>query len=339
MECSLRLLVPLQSYLPRRASFAAVAAMALTLAAPSVHAAGTAAGTNISNTASASYTDSNGKAVTLASNTVQITVDEILNVKVVAADPGNVVSQAAATNQVMTFTVTNAGNGQQPFALTANGNIGGGQFNPTVTSVVLDTNGNGVYDPGVDTVYTPGKNEPIIKPDASIKVFVLSTIPATATNGNLGLASLSAQPTIGSGTPGTVFAGKGNGGVDAVVGASGALSSDKNAYIVQQAQMTFVKSAVITDQFGGATPVPGATITYSLVANVTGSGALSGLVITDVIPPNTTYQAGSMTLQGAALTDAADSDAGSFTGTGINVALGSVPAGQTRTVTFKVKIN
>lgn len=335
----MRFLVHLQSLLTRSAAFGVVASISMFVAAPSAHAAGTAAGTNISNTASASYTDSNGKAVTLASNTVQITVDEILNVKVAAADPGNVVSQAAATNQVMSFTVTNTGNGQQPFVLTANGNIGGGQFNPAVTSVVLDTNGNGVYDPGVDTVYTPGKNDPLIKPDASIKVFVLSTIPGTATNGNLGLASLSAQPTIGAGTPGTVLAGKGNGGVDAVIGASGALSSDKNAYVIQQAQMTFVKSAVIADQFGGSTPVPGATITYSLVANVTGSGALNGLVITDVIPPNTTYQAGSLTLQGAALTDAADSDAGSFTGTGINVALGSVPAGQTRTVTFKVKIN
>jgi uncharacterized repeat protein (TIGR01451 family) len=309
------------------------------LLANPAHAAGTAAGTNISNTASASYTDSNGKAVTLASNTVQITVDEILNVKVAAADPGNIVTQAGATNQVMTFTVTNTGNGQQPFVLTPSGTIGGDQFDPTVTSVVIDTNGNGVYDPGVDTVYTRGTNEPVIKPDASIKVFVLSTIPNTATNGNLGLVSLTAQPTIGTGTPGTVLAGKGNGGVDAVVGASGAQSTDKNAFAVQQAQMTFVKSAVISDQFGGATPVPGATVTYSLVANVTGSGALSGLVITDTIPPNTTYQAGSMTLQGAALTDAADSDAGSFTGTGINVALGSVPAGQTRTVTFKVKIN
>ena len=158
-------------------------------------------------------------------------------------------------------------------------------------------------------------------------------------NGNLGQLNLTAQDTVGTGTPGTIFAGKGNGGVNAVVGASGATSTGSNFYAVQQAGVTFVKSAVVADPYGGTNPTPGAVITYSLVATVSGSGTLSGLTITDAVPANTTYQAGSMTLQGAVLTDAADTDAGSFTGTGINVALGSVPAGQTRTVTFKVKIN
>ena len=38
-------------------------------------------------------------------------------------------------------------------------------------------------------------------------------------------------------------------------------------------------------------------------------------------------------------TDAADADSGSFNGTGISVGLGTVAAGTTRTVTFKVKID
>jgi len=330
----------LQPNLATRAALIAAALLSSMVAfVPSAQAAGTVAGTTINNTATASFTDSTGKAVTVSSNTVAITVNEILNVKVAAADPGNIVTQAGATNQVMAFTITNTGNGTEPFKLTPVTAIGGDQFDPTATSVVIDTNGNGVYDPGVDTVYTPGSNDPVLAPDASIKVFVLSSIPATVVNGNQGQLNLTVQDTVGTGTPGTVFAGKGNGGVPAVVGTSGGTSTDKNFYIVQQAGMTFVKSAVVVDPFGGATPVPGATITYSLVATVTGAGSLNGLVITDLVPPSTTYQAGSITLQGAALTDTADSDAGTFTGTGISVALGSVPAGQTRTVTFKVKIN
>ncbi len=323
----------------RTASVSVVALSSFLLAVPAAHAAGTAAGTTISNTATASFTDPTGKAVTLTSNTVSITVNEILNVKVVSADPGNIVTQAGATNQVMSFNVTNTGNGKEAFKLTTLTAIGGDQFDPTETSVVIDTNGNGVYDPGTDAVYTVGTNDPVLNPDASIKVFVLSTIPTAAVNGNQGQLNLTAQNVIGTGTAGTSFPGAGNGGVTAVVGASGATSTDKNFYIVQQASMTFVKSAVIADPFGGTTPVPGSVITYSLVASIIGTGSLSGLVITDAIPSNTLYQAGTLTLQGAALTDSADSDAGSFTGTGINVALGTVPAGQTRTVTFKVKIN
>jgi uncharacterized repeat protein (TIGR01451 family) len=303
-------------------------------------AAGTLAGTTINNTATATYTDSNGKPVVVNSNTLAITVDEILNVKVVASDPGNVIATAGATNVVMTFNVTNTGNGKEAMKLTPVTAIAGDQFDPTATSVVLDTNNNGIYDPGVDTVYTPGTNDPVLNADASIKVFVLSTIPGGVVNGNQGQLNLTAQDVLGTGAPGTVFAGKGNGGVDAVVGATGATSTDKNFYLIQQASVSFVKSAVIADPFGGTTPVPGATITYSLVATVNGAGALSGIVITDAIPASTTYEAGTMTLQGTALTDAVDAvDAASFTGSGISVGLGTVPAGQTRTVTFKVKIN
>lgn len=329
---------------PRTARFCA----AVTLAslgsfigvASSANAAGTAAGTTISNTATASYNDSNGKAVVVPSNTVAITVDEILNVKVAASDPGNVIAAAGATNVVMTFNITNTGNGKEAMKLTPVTAIGGDQFDPTATSVVLDTNGNGVYDPGVDTVYTPGTNDPVLNADASIKVFVLSTIPGSAVNGNLGQLNLTAQDVVGTGAPGTVFAGKGNGGVDAVVGATGGTSTDKNFYLAQQASVSFVKSAAVVDPFGGTTPVPGAIITYTLVATINGTGSLSGIVITDPIPANTTYQAGTITLQGGAITDAVDAvDAGSFTGTGIDVGLGAVPAGQTRTVTFKVKIN
>ncbi|MBU6207459.1 MAG: DUF11 domain-containing protein [Alphaproteobacteria bacterium] len=320
--------------------FALSVAGGLALTSVPVHAAGTLAGTTINNTATATYTDSTGKSVTVPSNTVAIVVDEILNNKVVAADPGYVTTSAGATNAVMSFTVTNTGNGKEAIKLTPNGNVGGGQFNPSPTSIVLDTNNNGVYDPGVDTVYIAGSNDPVLAPDSSIRVFVLSSIPGSAVNGNLGIMDLTGADVVGSGKPGTVFAGKGNGGVDAVVGASGATSTGGNDYIIQQATVAFVKSATILDPFGGNTPVPGAVITYALAATVNGTGSLSGLTVTDVVPPNTSYQPGSMTLQGVALTDAADTDPGTYSpSTGISVALGTVPAGQTRTVTFKVTIN
>ena len=45
-----------------------------------------------------------------------------------------------------------------------------------------------------------------------------------------------------------------------------------------------------------------------------------------------------MTLGGTGLSDAADADAGDYNGTRVNVALGSVPGGQTRTVTFRTTI-
>ena len=303
------------------------------------HAAGTAAGTTISNTATATYTDPGGNPQTQPSNTVNILVDELLDVTVVSADPGDVPVVPGSTNRVLSFTVTNTGNGSEAFRLTPNGTLGGDQFDPTTTSVVIDSNGNGVYDPGVDTVYTPGSNDPVLAPDASVKIFVLSTIPGGAADLDRGTVTLTAAAVTGTGAPGTSFPGAGQGGGDAVVGSSGGDGVDDGAYVVQNATMSFLKSATIVDPFGGAESVPGAIITYTLVANITGSGTLTNLALGDAIPANTTYQTGSIRLQAATLTDATDVDAGEFTGTAVNVRLGSLSGGTTRTVTFKVRIN
>ena len=305
----------------------------------SAHAAGTVAGTTITNTATATYNDPGGNPQSASSNPVNIKVDELLDVTVARADPGDVPTVPGGTNQVLSFAVTNTGNGSEAFVLTPNSTIGGDQFDPTTTSIVIDSNGNGVYDPGVDTVYSAGVNDPTLAPDASVKVFVLSTIPGGAADGNRGITSLTAAAKTGTGAPGTAFAGQGQGGGDAVLGSSGGDSVDQSAYVVQNATALLTKSASITDPFGGSEPVPGAIITYTIAAAVSGSGTLSNMTIGDGIPINTTYQTGTLRLQGSPLTDATDADAGEFTGTAINVRLGSVPGGTTRTVTFNVRIN
>jgi len=169
-------------------------------------------------------------------------------------------------------------------------------------------------------------------------VFVLATTPATATDGNRGIVTLVAAAKTGTGTPGTTFAGMGEGGGDAIVGSTGADGQDNGAYRVAAATVSIVKSAAVVDPFGGSEAVPGATITYTLTTTVAGSGAVSGLVINDNIPADTDYVAGSITLGGATLTDASDADAGNYNGTRIQVLLGTVAGGQTRTVTFKTRI-
>jgi uncharacterized repeat protein (TIGR01451 family) len=308
------------------------------------HATGTIAGTNISNTATATYNDPSGNPQTVPSNTVTLKVDEVLDVTVVSADPGDVPVAPGSTNQVLSYTVTNTGNGQEAFRLTPNATIGGDQFNPTTTSLVIDTNGNGVYDPGIDTVYNAGTNDPLLNPDQSIRVFVLSTIPGGSADNDRGAVDLTAISTTvvaagGSNTPGTLIAGQGQGGSDAVIGATSGDGVDRGQYIVQSATVTFTKSASVLNPFGQTAPVPGSIVTYTLVANVSGTGTLSNLTISDAIPANTTFQAGTITLQGGPITDLTDADAGEFSAATVNVRLGNVAGGTTRTVTFKVKIN
>lgn len=302
-------------------------------------AAGTQAGTQIENVATASYTppgDTN--AVTIESNKVILKVDELLDVKVAWEDPARVVVTSPSSAQKLKYTVTNTGNGPEKFALTTNAAVGGDQFDPTVVQIYLDSNGNGGYDEGIDVIYSG--NEPEIAPDGNVTVFVSSNIPSGRADGDLGNVELIATAMTGSGTPGRVFAGQGFGGGDAVVGASTARNAAAGTYVVNLAMVTLGKTAAVTDPWGGTTRVPGSVITYTLVANLSGNGTLNGLQVKDVIPTGSTYVANSMTLGGTALTDSvSDADAGKFDGTAIAVALGDVAAPATRTVTFKVKID
>ncbi len=323
-----------QYRIPAISTLALAVALALPLQA---EAAGTRAGSTISNTASASY-DTGGGTQTVDSNQVDLRVDELLDVTVDSSDPADVPTTPGATAQLLTFSVTNNGNGEESFALSTVANGGGDDYDPAVTQIYID-NGDGVFDANTDTLYTPGANDPVLDPDESVTIFVLSTTPGGVADGDRGTVSLVAASRTGTGAPGTSFAGQGEGGGDAVVGSTGADGQDQGAYVVSAATVSLVKSAVIVDPFGGSEPVPGATITYTIVATVAGSGSVNGLAITDNIPADTSYVAGSITLGGAAQTDAADADAGDYNGTRINVALGTVAGGQTRTVTFRTTID
>ena len=94
--------------------------------------------------------------------------------------------------------------------------------------------------------------------------------------------------------------------------------------------------------YGGTQPVSGAVVTYSLAVSAQGAGSADGVVITDAIPANTTYNPGSLALDGSPLTDSADSDAGDVGDTApgtLTIALGDLAAGAPgTTITFSVTI-
>jgi uncharacterized repeat protein (TIGR01451 family) len=302
-------------------------------------AVGTPAGTSIVNTASVTYTDQFAVVQTVSSNASTIQVDEVLNVTIATLDAGNVAVNSPDTDRPLAFTLTNTGNGSEAFQLTVNVGLAGDQFDPVFDRIVLDSNSNGVFDAGVDTTYVSGVNDPGLNPDQSLVLFLVSDIPSGMANGEIGLASLAAVATTGSGAPGTAFPGAGTGGGDAVVGATGAAATDQNGYVAPMTTTTFTKTQSVSDPFGGSTPTAGAIVTYTLTFTVGGTGSADNGLISDPIPVNTTYVAGSLTLNGSPLTDNADADAGRFTGTAIEVSLGTLAAPTIQTVTLQVLIN
>jgi uncharacterized repeat protein (TIGR01451 family) len=317
-----------------------VVCLALWSLAGPAYAAGSLANTPITNTAHATFTDTNGNPQTVNSNTITLRVDEVLGVTVVSNDAGNVTVFSPDTNDPLSFTIGNPGNGSEAYTLLATPNLGGDNYDPTNTRIYLD-NGNGVFEIGVDTLYAPGVNDPTLAPDTTRIVFVVNDTPSGLATGNTADVRLTATAVTGSGAAGTTFPGQGTGGVDAVVGVTTATANAQGIYAVIQTLATLVKSFSVSDPFGGTAPVPGAVIHYTLTFSVLGTGTITNAQITDLIPANTTYVPSSMHLDGGltALTDTADADQGEFTGTGIIVLLGSVNAPATHTVDFRVQIN
>jgi uncharacterized repeat protein (TIGR01451 family) len=305
-------------------------------------AAGTPAGTAIQNTAQINYTVG-GSSINVSSNTTTLTVAEILNVNVVVQTP-TVSVAPGATQRVVVMRVTNTGNGAETFNLIANSNVAGDDFDPTLASpaVFFDSDGSGDLSPA-DVAYVPGTNDPVLNADQFVTVLIVNSIGNGLANGAAGRTQLTARAATGTGVAGTVFAGQGVGGVDAVVGTSTASQIGVGAYIVAGLQLNAVKSQTVADQFGGTRPVPGARINYQIVITPTGTGTAAAVLFTDAIPANTTYVAGTLRLNSAALSDASDADAGQFATAPtaqVRINLGDLTAASgTQTVEFAVTIN
>lgn len=307
-----------------------------------VQALGTVAGIDISNTATVDYAIG-GVSDSANSNTVTFRVDEKLDVNVTWQDATNVGVSTPDANQVLTFLLTNTGNGTDSYSLSVQNTVGGDQFDPVFVDIYLDADSDGNFNPAVDTLYVPGTNDPTLGPDAAQTIFVRNNIPAGLNGGDLGNSRLTATSNTGSGAPGTAFPNAGDNNTTAVVGTSGGSSNAIGTYEVTNATVSLLKSVVISDPLGGNQPMPGATMTYRIDVTVTGTGTASNVVITDPVPANTTYTANTLTLNAASLTDAVDADAGDVGGTtpnSVTVSLGNLtPASPVQTITFQVIIN
>ncbi|HEY7642507.1 MAG TPA: hypothetical protein VH814_22430 [Steroidobacteraceae bacterium] len=321
-------------------SLAVVAVLGAPLAS---QAAGTAAGTNIQNTAQVSYTVGSST-VTTSSNTSSVTVAEILDAVLTIAAP-TVTVAPGATGEELVFTLTNTGNGTETFNLTAlSAGVVGDDFDPTLATpaIYFDTDNSGDFSGG-DVAFNPGVNNPVLAANASVRLIVVNNIPAGVLNGNRGRSQLTAAAATGTGAPGTPFVGAGDGGVDAVAGTTGGDAQLFGEYLVADVQLTAVKSQTVVDQFGGARPLPGARINYQVVVTASGSGNANAAAFSDLVPTNTTYVAGSLRLNGAALSDGADADAGTFVSAPapqVRVTLGNLTGGSgPQTIEFAVTIN
>ena len=265
-------------------------------------AVGTPAGTIIQNTATATFDDVNGNPLLPVSDDVTTIVAQVCGVDV-SPSTG---SEAALAGSIAHYpvTITNTGNGDDTFDLTA---VSGNGY---TTNIYFDANGDGILDqseidagPITSTVQLPA--------DGTYRVIVVVDIPAETPDGTTDTLTLTATSRFDP-----------------------AACTDSGTYTttVSASVLTIDKTVDITNA------LPGDTITYTITYSNSGTAAVKDLVITDPIPAETTYVAGSITLNGVSQTDAAGDDQGEFSANNVIVYVGNVAPGESGTITFKVQV-
>lgn len=316
-------------------------------------AVGTPAGTLITNTATLSYGLAGVPQPDLVSPPAVVRVDEVIQPVLTWQDGVPVAVNSPGVNAALTFLLTNGGNGSEAFSLArVNGPapIPTGNYTPldgTAGAIFLESglqSGFQASGPNADTLYVPGSNDPVLAADAGVTLYVVSDTPLVAANaqGQVRLDAAALTSGVAGATPGTGFAGLGQGGSVAVAGSSRGQAQAIGSYIASGLGLVLTKGVdAVLDPAGGNVLMAGSIVTYRLQANLTGSGSALGLVITDPLPTELTYVPGSLVVDGVAKTDAADADNAQFIAASktVSVSLGNVTAPATVVITFRATIN
>lgn len=228
----------------------------------------TPAGTSISNQASASYIDSAGQARNTTSNQVITVVQQVYGFTITpnsthSGSPATIANLTAPgqTRQALpgapvyfAYTVSNSGNGTDTISLTTAQDTGGSatdNFDFTGVTIYRDDNCDGTVDAGEAVVASVSLTRASTA-TASVCIVVAATIPASATNNQVGNLNLS--------------------------GAGGGSTTDVNNW----ARGTATTAAAI-DITKGATPSgtvsPGSAITYTITGQNRGGSAASGVSV------------------------------------------------------------
>lgn len=279
----------------------------------SAHAAAPSAGTNISNIASASYTDSNGSNKTVTSNVVTTTVLQVASFTLIADQT----KTANANGQVsLSHTLTNTGNGSDTFNVAVANNDTRDNttdnYDFSGLKVYLDANKDGVPDS-----QTPVTSVTLAAGESVNLIVQATTASNNVTAGDLGKLTVSAI----SGFDTSVTAKN----VDTVKITNGAVIS-------------LLKSASVSNVDATSSSPAAREVEYTLAYQNTGNTTATNVTITDVLPAGLTYVTGSATVNGTAVSDAADADGYNFTSGTATLVIPAVAANSTGVLKFKVQV-
>lgn len=352
----------------------------LTFASPA-YAQNTDANTLIQNTVSVNY-QVGGVPQTQISAVDQFRVDrKILFSVSEKTATGTTDVTSGQLDAIVAYTIVNNTNDTLDFSLaasnTTNGTTAGRGTDNIDTSTfeyAIDTNGNGFLD-GAETFVSTLTLNDVVKTGV-VHVLVRSDIPLAA-NGSVAVIQLAATALNSSGSAITAVDDNTANTADATSDTFQTIFADDltplqgntrrdgtswayDDYTVSAPILSVAKtSRIVSDGVSTTNPkaIPGAIVEYCIsVANGAGGATASNVAISDLVPPNTTYVAGSIFVNatvaspgstqtcsgGTAVSDGADVDAGEFGSPTANTAYGrltNIAASSANALIFRVTLN
>ncbi len=310
-------------------------------------AAGTTAGTSISNSATLAYDVGAVAQTPITTTSTSFLVDEKVNLTVAGGVTTNVVP--GATAQVSTFTVTNNANSPLDFNLAVNQVAAGDQFDATSCSAFVESGATAGYQSAQDTAIFIDE----LAADATKNVYVVCSIPASQVNADIALVGLKATArgnftgvngvyvasigtagaaitqTAGADTVGAVdivfadIAGSETGFSANYDDARDAQHSARNTYAVVTATLAVSKTAtLLCDPSNGVTfpkNIPGAITQWSIAVSNTGSADATLSTITDTLAASLAHDANLVVPTNAANCDSATGTPASAANRGFKV--------------------
>jgi len=311
------------------------------------HAAGVTSGTVIKNAAKVIYSIGNKKDQAIAETS--FVVDN--KVIVVVTSLGNTTVLPNDKNQVLLFSLTNAGNTPQRYKLEAGPVFSPENVEMTNIRIYLDKDNSGTLTAG-DILYSDPSSFGDMKPDETIKLLIVADVPQDLEDGKTSTYYLLAT-TVDAGTTNiTQQSATNTAGVDVVFADPAGVNdierdgrhSATGVFTVGSATVHIKKDAEITyDPLSTGQikkPNSGAILRYTLTVTVTGSAVAKDVTIKDTIPDGSEYVRNTLTLNANPLTDDVDTDGGSFKDGAIEVKLGDLSKSSPKQViTFDIKLN
>ena len=335
---------------------AAVGLLALGMASQ-VHAAGTTAGTPVTNTASVSYTVAD-EAQTPVTGEATFIVDRVIRMTLTNTDGTNPTTAPGADNKVTTYTLTNDSNAVVDFSLTAidvpdevTALLGSSGTDAELITVYIDDGDKvlGAGDAAITSADLVNLDE-----DETISLLVVVDVPVSAKDGNALGVLLSATATDSSGNPLTTTASPDIAIEDTVLGdGAGVVDTDQDGiftvygvYDVNSASISVTKTSELkSDPFNlDVNPefyITDSIIEYCIVVENDGSTDADLVVVSDPIPNDTEFEAGTVKTGVGTTCDDTDSGDGSYSATPtptVTADFGTLTGSSAAWVSFQVKL-